>query len=132
MVTMFALVTALLAPVQPQLSYTVSLTDDTGKKATVTLECGPVGGTHPKKKKACRQLLKAGGRIEEIPPRDGVCTMEYAPVIAHAEGGGYRFEKEYSNRCNANLSTGGYLFDLDLTFEGVQTLSPGALRSVVR
>lgn len=102
--------------VAPLGTYQVSVTTEAGQQRLATLTCKPAGGTHPYKRKACAQLVKAGGDIAAIPPKDGFCTMEYAPVTVRAEGawnGTHQmFENVFSNRCVAILQTGGYVFNI--------------------
>ena len=97
-------------------SYEVSVTADSGRRSIERLTCRPPGGTHPHKRKACRQLEAVAGDIAAIPPADGACTAEYAPVTVLAvgtwDGWPYRYEKRFDNRCVANLRTGGYVFNL--------------------
>jgi hypothetical protein len=77
---------------------------------SVTLQCEPLGGTHPKAAQACADLARSGGRIEREPARDTVCTMIYAPVVAeargHWRGRPVRFKAEYANECVLGARTG--------------------------
>src|SRR5688572_12035958 len=96
-------------------SYDLTITTEAGVQTQATLTCKPTGGDHPHGKQACRQLVKADGDIAAIPPTDGICTTEYAPVTVRADGRwngtAKEFEKIFSNRCVANLQTGGHVFD---------------------
>lgn len=97
-------------------SYVVTVTTESGQESRATLKCRPTGGTHPHKKKACVQLITAGGDIAAIPPVDGLCTTEYAPVTLRAkgtwDGTRYEYENVFGNRCVGNLQTGGRVFNL--------------------
>ncbi|WP_168801700.1 SSI family serine proteinase inhibitor [Glycomyces buryatensis] len=83
---------------------------------TLTLECPGKESEHPNAKAACRQLQRAHGHIADIPPADGMCTKEYAPVVVlvhgHWHGDKRVFAEKYGNDCEAALATGGYLFDI--------------------
>ncbi|WP_067485669.1 SSI family serine proteinase inhibitor [Actinomadura hibisca] len=108
-----------LAPVAPAAADPVPATElrltltypgaTTSGTRTVTLTCGPAGGKHPKAAEACAELARSGGRFEHA-HGDGFCTLEYAPVIAEAEGRWagrpVRFRREYSNGCVMRAYTG--------------------------
>jgi hypothetical protein len=52
-----------------------------------TLRCGPVGGTWPRRKAACRQLVRLGPGVFAPVPRDAVCTEIYGgPQRARVKG----------------------------------------------
>ncbi|MFI6518481.1 SSI family serine proteinase inhibitor [Spirillospora sp. NPDC050679] len=76
---------------------------------TVTLTCGPAGGEHPRAARACAELARSGGRFEHD-SGDRICTLEYAPVIAEAQGHWRgrpaRFQREYPNGCVLRAYTG--------------------------
>ncbi|MGI5167059.1 SSI family serine proteinase inhibitor [Spirillospora sp. CA-253888] len=76
---------------------------------TVTLTCDPAGGQHPRATRACAELARSGGRFEHD-SGDRICTLEYAPVIAEAEGlwrgRPARFRREYPNGCVLRAYTG--------------------------
>ncbi|MCO5974660.1 SSI family serine proteinase inhibitor [Actinoallomurus soli] len=59
-----------------------------GTPRTVTLQCDPVGGTHPKAAQACADLDKAGNDLTIAPDRKNprACFMIYSPVTVSAEG----------------------------------------------
>lgn len=96
-------------------SFELTITTEAGAQRHVTLTCKPTGGSHPQRKPACRQLVKAKGDIAAIPPADGMCTAEYAPVTVRADGRwngtAKEFEEVFSNRCVANRETGGHVFN---------------------
>lgn len=83
--------------------------------ATVLLNCGPDGGTHPRPEAACKQLSTVDGRIEDIPPINKACPFIFDPVTVTAVGiwkGSQRFyQREFSNKCVAVRETGGVIFD---------------------
>lgn len=56
-----------------------------GPAGTVTLTCGPVGGTHPRAKEACAEIGAASGKIEAIPPSGG-CLDYWDPVLIGVTG----------------------------------------------
>ncbi|MFI0351740.1 SSI family serine proteinase inhibitor [Actinomadura sp. 9N407] len=97
----------------PATSLRLTLThpgDGASGARSVTLQCDPLGGTHPKAAQACAELARSGGRIEREPDRDAVCTMIHAPVIAeargHWRGRPVRFRAEYANDCVLDARTG--------------------------
>ncbi|MEU8344203.1 Subtilisin inhibitor-like [Actinomadura meyerae] len=58
-----------------------------GAARTATLECDPVGGTHPNAKVACAELDAANGDIRQVPSRSGYgCLGIWLPVTATATG----------------------------------------------
>ncbi|MEW2352435.1 SSI family serine proteinase inhibitor [Spirillospora sp. NPDC029432] len=77
---------------------------------SVTLQCDPLGGTHPRAAQACADLARSGGEIEREPAGDTACTMIYAPVIAeargHWRGRPVSFRAEYANDCVLGARTG--------------------------
>lgn len=99
---------------RPRGDYIVSVTDQAGQQTVTTLRCRPGGGEHPHRREACAQLAEAAGDIAAIPPADGVCTMEYDPVLVRAvgawDGTHQEYENVFPNRCVAVLETGGYVF----------------------
>jgi hypothetical protein len=88
----------------------------TSPQHTVTLQCDPPGGTHPKAAAACADVAKAGGDLAQMPssknPR--ACFMIYAPVTVTAQGEwqgqAVRFTKRYPNSCVMHDKTGS-VFD---------------------
>jgi hypothetical protein len=95
---------------------TLELTNPAG--ATVTLTCGPDGGTHPNPKAACDALRAVGGDFErlvwDLVRPDVACIDLYDPVYARATGSwqsgpgdGPTFDvdysKEFGNSCYASL-----------------------------
>jgi hypothetical protein len=87
-----------------------------GPERTVTLQCDPPGGTHPKAAQACADVAKAGGQLAQMPagtnPR--ACFMIYAPVTVTArgdwQGQAVRFTEKFPNTCVMRDKTGS-VFD---------------------
>jgi hypothetical protein len=97
-------------------SFSLSITSKAGDLiAKASLTCNPAGGSHPNPEAACEQLSKADGRIEAIPEKQGICTRIFKPVILSATGSWNgeerKFQREFSNQCEAVLGTGGVVFD---------------------
>lgn len=85
--------------------YVLTVTDEiSGERSVTTLDCDPVGGTHPAAEAACAAIGEAGS-IEAIAPAEGVCTMEYRPVTA-ASHGHERFERTFGNPCVLRMAKG--------------------------
>ena len=102
-------------PQQPGLTRPEPGVEPYGTAWAQTLTCGPVGGSHPQKVKACKHITIADGHIAQIEPdTGGVCTDEYDPHVATAEGmfaGEPRhYRMQFSNRCEAIRQTGGQVF----------------------
>jgi hypothetical protein len=58
-----------------------------GPSGTVTLTCGPDGGTHPHAKEACEEITKAGGDIAAVPSLPGMgCSGVWDPVLIGVTG----------------------------------------------
>ncbi|MFB4319017.1 subtilase-type protease inhibitor [Actinomadura sp. 21ATH] len=100
-------------PAAPATSLRLTLTHPDGGTSgarSVTLQCDPLGGTHPRAAQACAELARSGGEIEREPDRDAACTMIYAPVIAeargHWRGRPVSFRAEYANDCVLGARTG--------------------------
>jgi Subtilisin inhibitor-like len=72
---------------------------------TVSLECLPTGGTHPKATDACNALKAVNGDFAALPRAKGMCYFLVAPVTVHATGRWFghpvSFTHSYSNRCLA-------------------------------
>ncbi len=102
------------APTEPVGAYLLRVTPLEGTVTAKTLWCGPDGGTLSAAARACAQLRAVDGHVARIPPREGPCTLEYAPVRVSADGrwrGEPRhFVRTYPNRCAAMRDTGGILF----------------------
>ncbi|GAB3987354.1 hypothetical protein GCM10029978_105820 [Actinoallomurus acanthiterrae] len=83
---------------------------------TVTLQCDPVGGTHPKAEQACADLAKTHGDFklasDEKNPR--ACFMIYSPVTTSAEGQlrgeAVKYTARYPNTCVMRTQSGS-IFD---------------------
>lgn len=101
---------------EPVGSYTLDIKSLINFQITeVTLTCEPTGGNHPDADAACADLAAANGDISAIPSLPGSCGWN-SPVAINAFGtwagqseayGGGRFD----NLCDANLATGGHVFN---------------------
>ncbi|MEZ3179138.1 subtilase-type protease inhibitor [Streptomyces pimonensis] len=79
------------------------------------LRCDPPRG-HRRAAEACAELAAVDGRIADIPAKDLVCPMIFAPVTAHASGR-WRgrpvdYTETFSNTCMLTARTGS-VFALD-------------------
>ncbi|WP_416967760.1 SSI family serine proteinase inhibitor [Streptomyces sp. 4F14] len=117
--------TALTAPAQAAQSalpgnwLQISVTKNKGQSSDMRgtlLVCNDVPQGHAKAAEACAQLAEAGGDIGAVPPRDIMCTLEYAPVTARArgqwDGKSVHYEKTFDNKCQMGAETGD-VFALD-------------------
>jgi hypothetical protein len=88
----------------------------TSPERTVTLQCNPAGGTHPKAAEACADVAKAGGDLAQMPANTNprACFMIYAPVTVTAQGKWQgqpvQFTKKFPNSCVMRDKTGS-VFD---------------------
>lgn len=88
----------------------------TSPERTVTLQCDPPGGTHPKAAEACADVAKTGGDLAQMPANRNAraCFMIYAPVTAKAQGDwqgqAVRFTEKFPNTCVMRDKTGS-VFD---------------------
>jgi Subtilisin inhibitor-like len=88
----------------------------TSPERTVTLQCDPAGGTHPKAAEACADVAKAGGDLAQMPANTNprACFMIYAPVTVTAQGEwqgqAVRFTEKFPNSCVMRDKTGS-VFD---------------------
>jgi hypothetical protein len=88
----------------------------TSPERTVTLQCDPPGGTHPKAPEACADVTKAGGDLAQMPANKNprACFMIYAPVTVTAKGDWQgqpvRFTEKFPNSCVMRDKTGS-VFD---------------------
>ncbi|RKT57403.1 SSI family serine proteinase inhibitor [Saccharothrix australiensis] len=77
---------------------------------TITLTCGPAGGTHPRAEQACEALGGVDGEIAGMAQQSVVCTLEYDPVTVEATGLWHgrerRFTATFPNRCAMRAETG--------------------------
>jgi Subtilisin inhibitor-like len=91
-------------------------TAGTTPERTVTLQCDPAGGTHPKAAEACADVAKAGGDLAQMPANTNprACFMIYAPVTVTAkgkwQGQPVRFTEKFPNSCVMRDKTGS-VFD---------------------
>jgi hypothetical protein len=95
---------------QPAARLTLSYTAEAGYAAAVKLDCGPVGGGHPKGAQACRTLDAAGGDPDKIPPAHTLCYLVYAPIDAEMagtwRGKAVHWQHHYGNICEMRRDTG--------------------------
>ncbi|MGK5554880.1 SSI family serine proteinase inhibitor, partial [Actinomadura kijaniata] len=82
----------------------------TSAARSVVLFCEPPRGAHPDPARACAELAGSGGRFERAVHPATVCTLEYAPVVAEAEGTWrgrpVKFRRTYPNQCALRAYTG--------------------------
>lgn len=76
--------------------------ENSGEQRQVSLDCNPVGGTHPNAEEAC-DLIAEAGTIEQIPTEEGFCTMEHNPVTVEAMGA-EEYSETFGNPCQLNLA----------------------------
>ncbi|GHF61386.1 hypothetical protein FHX82_002774 [Amycolatopsis bartoniae] len=102
-------VLALAHPSPAESTFTLSVRTESGALSSVTLECGPAGGSHPHADRACRTLDSVDGDFGRLPKEEILCPMIYAPVTATATGHWHGrpvvFSRGYQNRCAANAGT---------------------------
>ncbi|RJQ82554.1 serine protease [Pseudonocardiaceae bacterium YIM PH 21723] len=88
---------------------TLTKAADLGTPHSVTLDCDPVGGTHPQAKAACATLTEVNGDIDAIKPIDIACPDVYKPETVTAVGvwNGRRidFSHRYTNSCHTGRAT---------------------------
>jgi hypothetical protein len=93
-----------------QARLTVKVKPARGAAKAAWLTCAPDGGSHRRAVEACAVLDAAGGDPAKIPATDGVCTMEYAPVILKVtgrwNGRAVNYRKKFGNACGMYLATG--------------------------
>ncbi|PGH52227.1 SSI family serine proteinase inhibitor [Streptomyces sp. Ru87] len=103
------------ATAAPEASLTLTIVPDelseTQPVTTVTLECGPAGGSHPAAADACRLLAAVDGDFTKIEPAHAACPEYYAPVTVVATGNwgdrGIAVSARYTNRDCAAVGTDG-------------------------
>ncbi|AHH96986.1 hypothetical protein GCM10010174_48560 [Kutzneria viridogrisea] len=85
----------------------------TAKSEGRDLFCEPVGGDHPNRALACRDLEAAAGALDNLPGRTGTCAAGlevYLPITVQADGywkgSPVAYSKVYPNRCRLLLATG--------------------------
>lgn len=92
------------------LTLTVSGAGDTWIRG-VTLRCSPAaGGSHPEARAACDSLTWARGDLDTLPGDPHMCTKQYAPVTATAQGiwrgRAVHWRKTFANACTLDTKTG--------------------------
>lgn len=94
----------------PGARLTVTVKPASGPVWSARLTCDPTGGDHPYAADACATLAQARGNPRRIQPRDGMCTMEYAPATAGLNGRWHgrqvRYRETFGNACVLALATG--------------------------
>jgi hypothetical protein len=86
----------------------------TGELSFITqasLTCLPTGGTHVNALRACMDLMLADGDFDALRgDRYQVCTQEYEPVVATAEGRWrdrvVAWQRVFGNACTLDAETG--------------------------
>jgi hypothetical protein len=92
------------------------LASPTPGRDTVTLTCGPDGGTHPTPKAACDSLRRVGGNFNRLPNvPGGGCPAIFDPHLARATGYWQQsptgpvivvdYSETFGNRCRAAIGT---------------------------
>jgi hypothetical protein len=101
-----------VAGTQPETSLVLTVVTSNGDSESVGLSCDPPDGTHPNAKHACAELHAAQGDFESLPgeQEQTMCTMEYLPVTAQAEGTWHgeqvTWQQEFGNACTLRTATG--------------------------
>lgn len=101
-----------VAGAHPATSLTLTVIVPEGAVKSVRLTCAPPGGTHPNAKRACAEIRAAGGSFDSLPgkPVPTICTMEYLPVTAVAEGTWrgrpVHWQQVFGNHCVMHNETG--------------------------
>ncbi|WP_283135382.1 SSI family serine proteinase inhibitor [Rhizohabitans arisaemae] len=119
MLTAVSVPAAAAAPPEPPPVGAFVLTVQVGQMApanspryVVVLQCGPLGGTHPRGRQACEEILKAGGDFTKLPgdPKSRACTREYNPTTVTAVGlwkdRRVKYDKTFANPCVKRGATG--------------------------
>jgi hypothetical protein len=100
-----------VASASPDTSFTLTVAVPDGSTESVRLQCDPPDGTHPNAKRACAELHAVQGEFTELADNgQTMCTMEYHPMLAVAEGTWrgepVSWEAEFSNSCVLRAETG--------------------------
>jgi hypothetical protein len=89
---------------------TLAYMADAGYAAAVVVTCNATTDVHPQAKKVCKALAKVNGNPGAIKPAPVMCTLEYAPITAEAEGTWkgkkVNWSKKFSNTCDMRRATG--------------------------
>ncbi|HEX6354521.1 subtilase-type protease inhibitor [Actinophytocola sp.] len=100
-----------VASARPDTALTLTVVSSEGWAAAVQLFCDPPRGPHPNARRACAEIHLAQGDFDSLPgSRPMICTMQYVPVVATAEGT-WRgvpvdWEREFGNPCTMRNETG--------------------------
>lgn len=100
-----------VAPVRSSGVFLTVSGDDNAWVRGVLLDCVTrAPGHHPHAAEACAAIDAAGGDFGALPVEQGICTKEYAPVTASANGTHrgkpVSWHKTYANACTLAYSTG--------------------------
>lgn len=93
------------------LSLSVTQVQDGTLLRGTTLSCPATGAPgHPDAALACAQLVASGGDFDKLPVSGDACTLQYAPVDAHAtgmfDGRMVDWHKRFGSLCTAENATG--------------------------
>lgn len=95
----------------PAANLVLGLQDSTGRASTVTLNCHPAGGDHPRRSAACAVLTTVDGDFERLPAAPTVCPMIYSPTTAtahgHWRGKPVVYTHTFGNTCAAAAESAG-------------------------
>jgi hypothetical protein len=100
------------AGAHPATSLTLTVVAAQGYAKAVRLSCDPPRGPHPNARRACAEINLARGNFDQLPgaPRPMICTLQYDPVLATADGTwrGRRvhWQREFGNDCALRNETG--------------------------
>ena len=101
-----------VADASPATSLMLMVIDSNGGADSVVLTCDPPDGTHPNATRACADIHAARGDFSALrgDQQQTMCTMEYQPVTAIAEGmwrgDPVEWEHEFGNSCTLHTTTG--------------------------
>ncbi|MFI9723182.1 SSI family serine proteinase inhibitor [Streptomyces sp. NPDC052396] len=118
-VAVAAAATVLLAPARPsaaagqerdKLFLTVSGARNTWIRGLQLVCPSPPRAHHPHAAEACASLTAAQGRLDALAGDHHLCTREYEPVTATADGDWHgaalHWRKDYPNACELDAATG--------------------------
>lgn len=87
--------------------YTITLSwQEAPRVESVTLDCDPVGGTHPDPEQAC-ELLEEAGSVAALQGPGDACPDIWDPVVATVEGNEY-WSQSYDNPCRVTSDKGPF------------------------
>lgn len=92
-----------LADPMPRANLKIVIAPQGAPTQSVTLTCGPAGGTHPTPRAACRVLRQVHGDPSKLTSDGAVCTKEYQPhtvaVIGRWHGRRIAYLTMFNNAC---------------------------------